>query len=190
MCQHSYTWLGNCVKFYGKSIKCRVLMYLLLNFHLMILTFCILGRKQILDKKMNADDDEAVIQPTERTRDNSIFGKVRWKFDYLLDHFLDQWNLRSCIWLWFVDFSPVLDIVLSRLLNLWPPSCPHIKQSYFQVDTFAFGHGRKVGRIRWWRCDGIIWCICLFFKKSGSWHWKFCGGIFCYLSMKGVWWNL
>lgn len=52
-------------------------MYLLLNFHLMILTFCIVGRKQILDKKMNADDDEAVIQPTERTRDNSIFGKVR-----------------------------------------------------------------------------------------------------------------
>ena len=43
----------------------------------MILIFCILGRKQIFDKKMNAADDEAVIQPTERTRDNSIFGKVR-----------------------------------------------------------------------------------------------------------------
>ena len=36
---------------------------------------------------MNADDDEAVIQPTERTRDNSIFGKVRWKFDYLFQRF-------------------------------------------------------------------------------------------------------
>ena len=31
---------------------------------------------------MNADDDEAVIQPTERTRDHSMFGKVRRKFDY------------------------------------------------------------------------------------------------------------
>ena len=42
---------------------------------------------------MNAADDEAVIPPTERTRDNSTFGKVRWKFDYLLQrfhsHFLD-----------------------------------------------------------------------------------------------------
>ena len=135
---------------------------------------------------MNAAADEAVIQPTERTRDNSTFGKVRWKFDYLLQRFkkrritilisLTNETHLNCIWLWFVHFSPVLDIVVSSLLNLWPPSCPHIKQSYFQVETSEFVHGRKVGRIRWWRCDGIIWCICLSFKKSGSWHWKFCGG--------------
>ena len=38
----------------------------------------VICQKQFLDnKKMNAADDEAVIRPTERTRDNSTFGKVR-----------------------------------------------------------------------------------------------------------------